>query len=128
MCAPARVLVKVQVLQTSHVQNWNNVAFRVQSIRLPHHYQIRVQRNLTLRPLTKITKLCALNVTEYKQSTIFSPGTSKSELVSDLAAPEQTVNISLSDSQKADLEMLFQKHPDVLGEKLGWTNVVEHLT
>ena len=69
------------------------------------------------------SKLCALNVTEPKQSTIFSPGTAESELVSDLAEPEQN---ALSDSQKADLEMLFQKYPDVLGEKLGRTNVVQH--
>ena len=41
--------------------------------------------------------------------------------------PEQNPHTSLSDSQKADLEMLFQKYADVLGEKLGRTNVVEHL-
>lgn len=36
------------------------------------------------------------------------------------------MHTSLSDTQKADLQLLFRKFPDVLDEKLGRTRVVEH--
>ena len=103
-----------------------NISDTVDSFALPPSDTCAAELNSTTSHKNN-SKLCALNVTEPKQSTIFSPGTAESELVSDLAEPEQNAHISLSDSQKADLEMLFQKYPDVLGEKLGRTNVVQHL-